>query len=307
MSTEERRIWIDGKLEPWQAATVHVLSQSLQRGSLVFDVMACYGEPGHERIFGMVEHVNRFLASAASNEMELDLDRSAIVAAIAATVRANPGSETIKLSAYHTGLSLDVLPRDARASVAIAAFRFRDIYGVDAPAKRSPARLAIAASAKTPARVLSPQVKIAAGYTAAAVAKQRARREGFHDILFLDLEGRVAESSTQSFFAIEAGSLRTAGLDSVLAGITRRAVIEIATEEGIAVRQEAPPRSLLETAGEAFLAGTTIDIWPVARIGDRELPQPVPGPVTLRLRDRLAQVIAGQDPKLSPRWMQPLG
>ncbi|MFQ5698159.1 MAG: aminotransferase class IV [Myxococcota bacterium] len=307
MSSAERTIWIDGQLVAWQEATVHVLSQSLQRGSLVFDVMACYGEPGQERVFGLVEHVDRFLASVASNGMELELDRASILAAIAKTVHANPGSEGIKLSAYHAGVSLDVLPRQARPCVAIAAFRFRDIYGVDAPPERQPARLAIAATRKTPSSVLSPQVKIAAGYTAAAVAKQRALREGFDDILFLDLEGRVAESSTQSFFAVEGQGLRTASLDRVLAGITRRAVIEIAEDEGIPIRQEAPPQSLLESASEAFLTGTTIDVWPVARIGERKLPQPVPGPVTIRLRDRLARVIAGEDPRLSPRWMQPVG
>jgi branched-chain amino acid aminotransferase len=306
MGLSERKIWLDGELVPWERATVHVLSQSIQRGSLVFDVMACYGPPGRERIFGLREHVDRFLASAALVGMDLGLGREAVLEGVARCVRANPGCEIVKVSGYYTGVSLDVLPRGERPSVAIAALSIRDVYGADLGPERPPARLQVAESIKTPPNVLSPQAKIAASYTSAAVAKQRARRDGFDDILFLDARGKVAESSTQSFFLVAQGGLRTASLDHVLAGITRRAVLELAADEGIAVKEEPTERVGLGTADEAFLTGTTIDVWPVGRIDARELPAPVPGPVTARLAGRLARVIEGADAEFSPRWMQAL-
>jgi branched-chain amino acid aminotransferase len=190
--------------------------------------------------------------------------------------------------------------------VAIAAVSIRDIYGVDLEGELPPARLQVAESIKTPPSALSPQVKIAAGYTGAAIAKQRARRDGFDDILFLDARGKIAESSTQSFFLVEHGGLHTAPLDHVLEGVTRRAVLELAADEGIPVKEEPPERDRLASADEAFLTGTTIDVWPVARIDSRDLPAPVPGPVTARLARRLARVIAGEDATFSPRWMQAL-
>jgi branched-chain amino acid aminotransferase len=300
-----RKIWLDGELVPWEAATVHVMSQSIQRGSLVFDVMACYGPKGSEHIFGMREHVDRFGASAEHAGMQLDFDRDTLLAGVAASVRANPGCQIVKISAYHSGVSLDVLPRDLRPTVAIAAVAFRDVYGRD-PGERVPARLQVADTRKLPADVLSPQLKIAAGYTAAAIAKLRAQREGFDDILFLDLRGKVAESSTQSFFLVDQGSLWTAPLDHVLAGVTRRAVLELAADEGLVVTEESPEHVQLESAGEAFLCGTTTDVWAVQRIDARELPGPVPGPVTGRLAERLARVIGGADAVFSPRWMQPV-
>lgn len=299
-----RQIWVNGTLVPWGEATVHVLSQSIQRGSLVFDVMPVYPTEGGPAIFGMREHSERFLNSARLNQMELALDLDGLLTGVAAAVAANPGCELVKLSAYYKEVALDLLPVDAHASVAIAALSFADVYGSARPERPAAARLQVARTRKMPASVLSPQVKIAAGYTAAAAAKQRARADGFHDVLLLDEHGHVAESSTQSFFVVSAGVLRTAPLDVVLAGITRKAVIELARDEGIDVKVEALPRSLVDCADEAFLTGTTTNVWPVAQIDALDLPPPVPGPMSERLGARLERLLRGADPVFSPRWLQ---
>jgi branched-subunit amino acid aminotransferase/4-amino-4-deoxychorismate lyase len=64
------------------------------------------------------------------------------------------------------------------------------------------------------------------------------------------------------------------------------------------------PRTLLARAQEAFLTGTTSNVWPVARIDALELPQPVPGPITARLVARFAKLVADEDPVFSARWLQ---
>ena len=194
-------------------------------------------------------------------------------AGIGEAVRANPGAELVKISAYYPGVSLDVLPVDPQPDVALAAFTIADIVPGGARASAGgPARLQIAASVKMPARVLSPQVKIAAAYTHAALAKQRARAAGFHDVLFLDERGGLTESSAQSFFLVVDGQIRTAPLDCVLDGVTRRVAVELARDEGIEVKEEPMPRELLARASEAFLTGTTTNVWPIAVIDSLELP-----------------------------------
>jgi branched-chain amino acid aminotransferase len=221
-------------------------------------------------------------------------------------VRANPGAEIVKMSAYHAGVSLDVLPRDPEATIAIAAFSVRDIYpGARSPARPSPASLQIADTRKMPPWVMSPQAKLAAGYLYTAVAKAEAREKGFDDVLLLDERGELAESSTQSFLLVESGTLLAPGYDYVLRGVTRRAVIDLARDEDIPVREEVLPRDLLERADEALLCGTTINVWPVARIDELKLPAPCPGPVTQRLGRRLDALLVGRDP-LSARWIEPL-
>jgi branched-chain amino acid aminotransferase len=300
-----RKIWLDGRLVPWPEATVHVLGQSIQRGSLVFDVMACYEVAGRPRVLGLREHSERFLRSAELNGMDLPLDLDGVLEAIGETVRANPGADLIKISAYYPGLSLDVLPSDPHPSVAVAAVAFADVLPPGTTVAPRPARLQIAEPTKTPPKVLSPRLKVAAGYTAAAVAKARARREGFDEILFLDETGNVAEASTMSFLVVQAGTIHAPPLEYVLDGITRRAVLEMAEEESIPVRVAPISRDLLEQAEEAFLVGTSVNVWPVERIDERKLPAPIPGPVAQRLISRFERVLEGNDP-LSPRWLQPV-
>ncbi|TDI97782.1 MAG: hypothetical protein E2O73_10675 [Deltaproteobacteria bacterium] len=302
--TAERRIWVDGKLVPWQQATLHVLSQSAQRGSLVFDVMHCYWSPEGAAILGLREHSERFLNSASLSSMSLGIDLEGLLSAIRETVRANPGAQIVKLSAYYPGVSLDVLPSDHTASVAIAAFAISDILSGTKGGKLGPARLQVADPRKMPPWVLSPQAKLAAGYLYTAVAKQHARAQGFDDVLLLDERGDIAESSTQSFFLVENDTLYTAPLDYVLAGITRRLLLELAADERIMAKEESVAAERLRSAQEAFMAGTTINVWPVAEIDGHALLAPVPGPITERLMARLARVIAREDPDFSPRWMQ---
>jgi len=301
MAIEERRIWIDGKLVPWAQATLHVLSQSAARGSLVFDVMACHWLARGPAIFGLREHIERFVESTRLSRMKLAVDYDALVEGVRACVHANPGARIVKVNGYYPGVSLDVLPRDAHASVAIAAFSQEDLQG-----KRvtEPARLQIADPRKMPPWVLSPQAKLAAGYLYTSIAKGVAREAGFHDVLLLDENGDVNESSTQSFFLVENGVLLTAPTSRVLAGITRWAVLDLAADEGVAIKEDAVPRGSLDSAQEAFLTGTTTDIWPVGQVDERRFE--VPGPITTRLLRRLERMLAGDDPVFSPRWMQPV-
>jgi branched-chain amino acid aminotransferase len=196
-SIEARRIWLDGKLVPWREATIHVLSQSAARGSLVFDVLPCYEGPDGPAIFGLREHSERFLNSAALSGMRLRLGLDEIQRAIGEAVRANPGTQIVKINAYYPGVSLDALPVDEVPTTAIAAFALADLSpGLDEMPKLPPARLQVADVRKMPPWVLSPQAKLAAGYLYSAVAKQQARQEGFDDVLLLDERGDVAESST---------------------------------------------------------------------------------------------------------------
>jgi branched-chain amino acid aminotransferase len=236
--------------------------------------------------------------------MTLPASTAELRAGIGAAVRANPGAEVVKISAYYPGPSLDVLPVDPKPDVAIAAFAIADLSKAGRASSAGPAKLQVAESRKMPASVLSPQIKIAAAYTHTAFAKARAKAAGFNDVLFLDEHDHLTESSTQSFFLVCEGILRSAPLDTVLAGVTRRLAAELARDEGIPLKEEPMPRKLLEQTQEAFLTGTTSNVWPVSRIDALELPAPIPGPITARLMARFAALVADADPVFSARWLQ---
>jgi branched-chain amino acid aminotransferase len=83
----------------------------------------------------------------------------------------------------------------------------------------------------------------------------------------------------------------------VLLGVTRSAVIEVAAHDGLTVREIAVRPEDLFAAAEVFLTGTTAGVWPVVSIDDRTIGDGQPGPVSLRLRERLRQISSGEDPE----------
>lgn len=297
----DRRIWIDGTLVPWEQATVHVLSHSLQRGSLVFDYMSVHATERGPAVFRLREHVARFLRSVELVGLPLGADAERLREAILETVRANPGATAVKIAAYLPAIEVDVVPMDARVSVAIAAYDpIHDVVARKASPRPAPPTLRVRLERerhKGAAGGIPPQAKVAANYLGPMIAKWAARRAGFDEILLVDEDGNLAEGPTTNVFLVERdGTLTTPPAGSILEGVTRSSVLEIAKHDGRSVR-EAPlrPEALFDAA-EVFLTGTTAGVWPVVEVSGRSVGGGRPGPVTEALRARLAEVVAGRDP-----------
>ena len=296
----DRQIWIDGGLVPWQEATVHVLSHSLQRGSLVFDYMSLHPSPRGTAIFRLGQHVVRFLQSAELVGFPLTLGREALEAGVVETVRVNPGARAVKMSAFLPSVEVDVVPQDPRVSVAIAAYDpVRDVVEHNSGEwkSRSTARLWIEKERRNRRDdIVPPQAKVAANYASPMIAKWRARKRGFDDILLVDEEGFIAEAPTSNVFWVDAaGTLRTPPERHVLLGVTRRSILELAKHDGLACTESQVRPDELAGAAEVFLTGTTAGVWPVESIDGRPVGEGAPGPVSARLRDRFVAVSNGED------------
>jgi branched-chain amino acid aminotransferase len=296
----DRQIWIDGEFVPWEQATVHVLSHSLQRGSLIFDYMSVHDTPRGEAVFRLDEHVERFFHSADLVGLPLGLGAAAIRSAVIASVRRNPGARAVKLSAYLPSIEVDVVPLDEHVSVAIAAYDPKaDVNAHKPKPAHRPAtlRLWIEKSVKNRRKdILPPQAKVAANYTSPMWAKWNARRRGYDEILLVDERGRIAEGPTTNVFLVDvAGTLVTPEEETVLLGVTRRSILEIARREGIPVKETAVSPEDLFAATEVFLTGTSAGVWPVASVDDHPVGVPPPGPIARRLGERFRRITAGLD------------
>ncbi|MBW2401344.1 MAG: aminotransferase class IV, partial [Deltaproteobacteria bacterium] len=239
----DRRIWIDGVLVPWEQATVHVLSHSLQRGSLIFDYMSIHETADGPAIFRLREHVERLQRSAELVDLPLGYGRDAIEAAVIETVRANPGATAVKVSAYFASVEVDVVPLDDHVTLAIAAYH----PGSDIVARkdRQPnyhpvLKLWIEKERKNRRDdIVPPQAKVAANYASPMGAKWAAQRAGYDDILLVDEDGYIAEGPTTNVFMVEAdGRLVTPPEKSVLLGVTRSSILAMAKDDGIVVSEE---------------------------------------------------------------------
>jgi len=307
-SPVDRQIWLDGELVPWQNATVHVLSHSLQRGSLVFDYMSVHRTPRGAAIFRMDVHVERMLRSCELMGLPIELTADEIGAAIVQTVRANPGARAVKASAYFASVEVDVVPMNPKVSVAIAAYDPKADVIDRLPGTRRPHPKCIRLwlEKKTHQRrddIVSPQAKVAANYASSMTAKARAQKQGFDEILLVDEEDHLAEGPTTNLFVVDAaGTLVTPPERRVLLGVTRKSIMELAQAEGIDVKETPIAPSELATAREVFLTGTTAGVLPVSSVDGVPIGDGQPGPIATKLGERFRRVQAGGDPEFD-RWL----
>lgn len=301
MDTRERKIWIDGHFVPWADATVHVLSHSLQRGSLVFDYMSVHECPRGAAVFRLDEHLDRFLTSCELTGLAVDPSRDELREAVRATVRANPGAKAVKVSGYLASIEIDVVPVDAHVTIAIAAYDPIADIAAHKPTppvpRRASIRLWIEKERKNRRKdIVPPQAKTAANYASPMVAKARAREQGYDEIVLVDEYGCVAEGPTTNIFLVRAdGVLATPPTERVLLGVTRSSILEIAAGEGLDVREERVRPGDLLAASEVFLTGTTAGVLPVESVDGKPVGTSVPGPVAARLKQRFDRVVSGGD------------
>ena len=308
MTSPERTIWIDGRLVRWGDATLHVLSHAAARGSLVFDYMSVHETARGPAVFRLDDHVARFLTSVELVGLPLERDAADLRDACLAAVRANPGAKVVKLQAYLASIEVDVVPVDTHVTVAAAAYDpWQDVLArKPEPPSRAPKTVAIWIEKERRQRrpdILHPHAKVAANYTSPMAAKWEARRRGYDEVLLTDGEGQLAEGPTTNVFLVDAdGVLRTPPEHSVLLGITRRSILEIARADGRTVVDDVPvPASALAEASEAFLTGTSAGVWPIASVDRKPLPA-APGPVSEALGKRFQEITRGEDPAFA-HWL----
>lgn len=302
-----RTIWRDGEFIPWEDATVHVLSQSLQRGSLAFDYFSVHATSRGVAVFRLRDHIERLATTCRIVGLPLQHSVDLLVEACAETVRRNPGARSVKISALIPSVEAELVPQDPRLSVFIAAYDGdRDIIDRNRGRAHRRAELSIKIERDKRNRredIIPPHAKVAANYTAAMTAKWRARGEGFDDIILLDENGWVTEAPTANLFLVDAaGGLATPPESKVLLGITRASIIDIASTIGSACEERDISVDELKSVPEVFLTGTSQGVWPVLQIDGQVVGNGDVGPVTTRLRETYRAAVRGEEPAFE-HWL----
>jgi len=296
----QRKIWMNGDYVNWEDAQVHILSHSHQRGSLIFGFIPIFENEGVVSLFRLNDHVERLFTSCATAGIPLDYSPDDIQLAIKDTVKQNPGSIYVKISVYIASIEIDVVPQDPFSTVAIAAYEPQeDIISKNTQPFHVSKELSVWIEKEKHQRrpdIIPPQVKIAGNYTSSMMAKWQARKKGYDEIIFTNEEGFITEAPTSNVFIVNQDDcLLTAPEDEVLYGITRKSILEIASNEGIKVRVERIPMSELENAKEVFLTSSSHLVCPVTKIDNEPVSNGVPGILTNRLKERFIKISQGQD------------
>ena len=121
------------------------------------------------------------------------------------------------------------------------------------------------------------------------MAKQQAFENDCLDAIFVR-DGKVTETSHANVMAVANGTVWTHPIDgSVLPGVTRDVVLELARKHGIPVREEAMTVDAFRKADEVFLVGTLSDVMPIVKVDGKQVGAGKPGPVSLKLLGALRE------------------
>jgi branched-chain amino acid aminotransferase len=294
-------IWFNGKLVPWEKATVHVLSHALHYGSSVFEGVRAYETPRGVAIFRLRDHTRRLFDSAKVYRITIPFSAEAVNEACRQVIAANG----LKRGAYIRPVvfrgygEIGVTPKiEPPTEVAVAAWEWGGYLGHDS--LEAGVDACVASWQRAAPNTLPALAKAGGNYLSSQLIGMEARRLGFAEGIGLAADGTLSEGSGENLFLVKDGVLLTPALaHSVLGGLTRDTVMRLARERGIEVRECALPRELLYLADEAFFTGTAVEITPIRSVDRLAVGSGRRGPVTETLQNAFFGLFSG---KTADKW-----
>src|SRR6266540_1973808 len=304
MLQESEKIWLDGKLVPWRDAQVHVLTHSLHYGLSAFEGIRCYKGARGSAIFRLTEHVDRLFASAHIGLITIPLGKKEIAEAICETVRAHKLDECyIRPIVFIGHGDMGLYVPDNPIRVAIAAWRWGAYLGEDG--LKNGIRAKVSSFARHHVNVSMTRAKIGGHYVNSILAKREVKDSGYDEAIMLDPDGYVSEGTGENIFLVRNGIVKTTPLTSILEGITRNSIMQLARERGLTVVEERFTRDELYIADEVFMTGTAAELTPIREVDNRTVGTGKPGPVTRDLQTAFFDIVLGRDAKHAS-WLSPL-
>ena len=296
------KIWMDGKLVNWDDAKVHVLTHTLHYGLGVFEGIRCYQcHDGASAVFRLTEHIDRLFYSAIIGMMDIPFSREELCKAVLETLCANKMKDGyIRPIAFIGDGEMGLYIREYPVRVVIACWPWGAYLGDEGLALGIRAK--ISSYTRHHVNVAMTKAKICGNYVNSILAKREVIAAGYDEAILLDAEGYVSEASGENIFIVKDGVLKTTPPTSILKGITRDAIIELARDAGIPVSEERFTRDELYIADECFFTGTAAEVTPVREVDDRTIGEGKPGPITKQLQTGFFAAAHGKIEKYK-KWL----
>ena len=296
---------MNGELIPWENAKVHVLTHGLHYGTGVFEGVRCYDTELGPAIFRHLDHVERLFRSAQLYYMPVPFDREAIRQATLDLVARNGLRACyIRPIVYRGYGQMGLNPLEAPVEVSIAAWEWGAYLGE--AGKRDGVRAKVSSWRRISPDSLIPAAKASGQYLNSVLAKIESQKSGYEEAILLDEHGNVCEATGENVYIVRDGEILTPPTNaSILDGISRRSVIQIARDLGYRVTERNLARAELYLADEVFLTGTAAELTPVREIDDHPVGAGEPGPVTRHVQRVFDDALCGRDERYHA-WLDPV-
>jgi branched-chain amino acid aminotransferase len=297
-------IWMNGEFVAWDDARVHVLTHALHYGTAVFEGVRAYTTEHGPAVFRHREHLDRFARSAAMYDLELPFSATEVREATNELIRRNGlDSCYIRPLAWRGYGEMGLYAKSAPVEVMVATWPWGSYLGDEG--KRNGIRAKVSSWRRISPDSLIPHAKASGQYLNSILAKTETARAGYDEAILLDYRGVVCEGSGENIFVVRDGVICTPPhTASILDGINRKSVIQIARDLGYTVVERDIARSELYIAEEVFLTGTAAELVPVREIDEHALP--APGEITRVVQAKFEDALHGRAEEYS-EWLDPVG
>jgi branched-chain amino acid aminotransferase len=301
---DELICYFEGDYVQLKDAKVNIMTHAFMYGTAVFEGIRGYWNSDEQTLFALRvrDHAERIRDNARMLLMEDLPSVDELTGLIVETVRRNHFREDIYVrpSFYKSTRAIGVRLHDLEHQLYIVTVPFGDYVDT------SGCRLMTSSWRRNADEALPARGKIVGGYVNMAFQKSEAELNGFDEALVLTPDGHASEASAANMFVVRDGVTITPPVtDDILEGVTRKAIMEIARDEGLPVEVRSVDRSEIYIADEMFLCGTGVQISPVLELDHRLVGSGQMGPITRLLRDRYFDAVRGRLPAYR-HWLTPI-
>jgi len=290
-------IWLNGEFIPFEDTKVHILNHSLHYGSGVFEGIRCYDGLNGPAVFRLDDHIKRLFKSAEVMKMTIPYTEKKINSAILETIKKNKLKECYIRPLVFYGGKMGLDPAGVEVNVMIAAWPWGKYLTKDA------VNVQISDFTRIHPKSSVMTAKISGHYANSILASTHAKRDGFDEALLLDWQGNIAEGPGENIFFVKDSTLFTPNKGTILPGITRATIIEIAHRElGFKVKEKDIKPEEIKDFDEAFFVGTAVEVNAIGKIDDTEFTGDKEGETTKKIRELYFDIIHGKA-KSYEKWL----
>lgn len=279
------KIYISGKLYDKEDAKISVYDHGLLYGDGVFEGLRSYGG----KVFRLDQHLDRLYESAKAIWLQIPMTKPNLAKAVNETVAVNGIKDGyVRLVVTRGAGSLGLDPnRTSDPQVIIIADSItlypKEFY-------ENGLEIVSVSTIRNHPAALNPRVK-SLNYLNNILAKIEGLQAGCVEALMLNHTGQITECTGDNIFLVSRGDLLTPPVDAgILQGITRDAVIELAKNDGLTVREIPLTKHDVYIADECFLTGSAAEVIPVVKVDSRPIGDGKPGVITRKLSARFHEL-----------------
>lgn len=291
------KIWLNGRLIPWDKAKIHLLTHTFHYGGGAFEGIRFYDTSRGPAVFRLRDHLKRLYYSSSVLDMKIPFTIDELEKAVTGLIKTSRIKEGyIRPIVYYGYGKMGLNPAGIPVNTAIAIWPWGAYLGT------KPVKAAVSRFMRIHPKSTYSEAKLCGHYLNSILASIDAHKRKCTEAILLDYKGNVAEGPGENIFIVKKNTLYTPKKGSILAGYTRDSIIKIAEDLRIPCHEAVISKKTLMAADEAFFCGTAAEVSSIGSIDGKKIGNGKTGKITSILKKTYLEVVGGKNDRYQ-KWL----